>query len=94
MCLVHTCGTSLPGAPRERRWAKYKGGQIVKKNYRLEQPNVHALYRESFSGVDIFNKVALGPHSVQKAYKSKDWTHRFWSALVGMCEANAYLMYK
>ena len=94
MVLVHTAGTSLPGKARLRRWAKYSQGKILKKVYKLEQPHVHAIYRESFSAVDIFNKIALGPHSVSTAFKSKLWTHRFWASLVAMSETNAYLVHK
>ena len=94
MVLVHTAGTSNPGPPRMRKWAKYQKGKILKRNYKLEQPHVHSIYRAGFSSVDIFNKIALGPHSVSKAYKSKRWTHRFFASLLAMCETNAYLVHK
>ena len=94
MVLVHTAGTLLAGVPRTRNWAKYRNGAIIKRQYKLAQPQVHSIYRGGFSAVDIFNKVALGPNSCVKAFRSKQWTHRFFSALLSMSEANAYLVHK
>ena len=55
---------------------------------------MHSIYRERFSSVDIFNKLSLGPNSVQKAYKTQDWRARMFQACMAFCETNAYLAYK
>ena len=52
-----------------------------------------ATYCGNFWGVDRYNKLALGPDSVQYAFRVQDWKHRFFYALMGMCECNAYLAY-
>lgn len=52
------------------------------------------MYRESFSRVDVFNKLALGPHSVHKAYSTKLWTFKVFLGFLSMAETNAYLAYK
>jgi hypothetical protein len=94
MVLVHTTGLSTPGPSRTRKWAKYKKGRIVKKKYTLHQPHVFSIYRGGFSAVDVFNKVALGPNSIQKSYKTKSWTHRMFLAYISFAVANAYFAHK
>lgn len=94
MVLVHTTGLSTPGQARIRKWAKYKKGFIIKRKYVLNQPHVHAIYRAGFSAVDIFNKMSLGPNSIQKAYKTKQWTHRMFLAFLSFAVTNAYLCHK
>ena len=44
--------------------------------------------------MDIYNKIALGPSTVAKAYKSKSWIHRFFAAILAMSETNACLVHK
>lgn len=66
MVLVHTSGSGLPGTPRNRYWRSFdtRAGQYRKEKYELQHPDVHSRYRQSFSKVDIFNKMALGPNSL------------------------------
>lgn len=90
MTLVHTCGLSLPGPPRFRNWAKFKDGKMVRRQYKLEQPHVHSIYRGNFSGVDIYNKYCFGPRSLQMPYKTNCWQVRFWFACFSMCVTNAF----
>ena len=65
----------------------------MRKTYHLEQPDVHAAYRNSYAGVDTFNKLALGPRSVQYAVATKCWHRRVFLSILTMCETNAYLAY-
>ena len=93
MVLVHTSGHGLAGDQRKRLWRSFdaKKGQYVKEKYTLDQPDVHARYRGTFSKVDIFNKMSLGPNSLQMVYKTKEWVNRFFLAVLSMCITNAYL---
>jgi hypothetical protein len=67
---------------------------VVRRRYELQQPEVHAAYRESFSRVDVFNKLALGPSSIQDSYQTRSWSFKFFLCCVAMAETNAYLAYK
>ena len=91
MSLIHTCDTMLKGAPRFRTYVKYSKGKVTRKNFTLEQPSVHATYRSTFWAVDRYNKLALGPDSVQYAVRAGWWGLRFFFALLGMSETNANL---
>ena len=61
MVLVHTTGSSEEGESRFRRFAAFDKavGHVVRQTYVLEQPDAHSKYRELFSAVDRFNKLAL-----------------------------------
>lgn len=65
---------STLGPPRLKRWAKHKKGRIVKRKYIFLLSEVHGIYKSNFISIDVFNKVVLGPGSIQKAYKMKSWT--------------------
>ena len=41
MNLVHTAGSTGAGNVRQRNWAKFLAGAIVRRKYVLEQPHVH-----------------------------------------------------
>lgn len=91
MALVHTTGTSLPGPERQRNWSKYLNGRMVFRKYTLAQPQVHSIYRDKFSAVDIHNKWTFGPQSLQYPFKTRSWQMRFWFALAAISETNAFL---
>lgn len=55
---------------------------------------MHSIYRSKFNAVDLFNRDALGPLSVQYAVSTKSWYRRLFLALVGMSETNAMLAYR
>lgn len=92
--LIATCGTSLQGESRTRYRRDMEAGQIVRQTYTLEQPVMHSLYRSKFNAVDLFNRDAMGPLSVQYAIKTKSWYRRLFLALLGMAETNAMLAYR
>ena len=50
-----------------------------------------ATYRNKFWHVDRYNKLSLGPDSMQYATRTQDWKVRFFFGMVGMSECNAYL---
>ena len=95
LTLLHTTGILEEGEPRYRVWSGYSKevGRVVTRKYTLEQPEVAASYRSRFWTIDRFNKLALGPDSVAKAVKTKDWRIRIFMALVAMSETNAYLAF-
>ena len=94
MNLVHTAGHSGEGPSRQRNWCKYLAGSMQRRQYVLQQPHVHSLYRGNFSTVDVYNKYTFGPRSLQMPFKTRDWRLRFFFALLAMCETNAYLAYR
>lgn len=55
---------------------------------------MHAIYRSTFNAVDLFNREAFGPMSVQYAVRTKSWYRRYFLALLGMTETNAMFAYR
>ena len=92
--LIATCGTSLPGEWRTRYRHDMVAGAIVRRTYTLEQPVMHSIYRSKFNAVDLFNRDAMGPLSVQHAVKTRSWYRRLFMAVVGMSHPNAVLAYR
>lgn len=94
MSLVHTCGSLADGEPRFRNFIRYDKVRktVVRRRYRLDQPQVHATYRDKFWHVDRFNKLALGPKSIQYVLKTNDWRVRMFLALLAISETNAWLL--
>jgi hypothetical protein len=58
----------------------------------LNQPVVHKLYRTRFNGVDILNRLAMGPGSCAQL-KTDHMFLRLFDSFVSMAETNAYLAY-
>lgn len=54
---------------------------------------VHSVYRGSFWAVDRFNKLCLGPNSIQHSVHTHSWATRVFLALLAMAETNAYLIH-
>lgn len=93
LTLIHTADSIAPGAPRWRtfsRWDK-KTHRVHRAVFKLDQPSVASVYRAKFWHVDRFNKLSLGPDSLQYAVRTLDWKTRFFFGMVGISESNAYL---
>jgi hypothetical protein len=93
MYLVHTAESMLPGPTRKRNFVVYdkKTQQVIRRRYVLEQPQAHAAYHANFWAVDRFNRLALGPSSIQYCVRTLDWRKRCFFALLAMSVTNAYL---
>ena len=55
---------------------------------------MHSLYRGKFNAIDVFNKQAVGGHSLVNVWGTKTWWVKVLASFIGMCETNAYLAYK
>ncbi len=65
---------------------------MFRKTYELDHPDVHAYYRELFSAVDRYNKLALACNtSVQYSVRTLRWTSRFYMAMLACSETNAWI---
>lgn len=96
LTVVHTCDSIAPGKPRYRTFSKWSKDthRIRRAVFKLDQPSVAATYRDKFWHVDRYNKLSLGPDSMQYAVRTQDWKVRFFLGLVGMSECNAYLAHR
>jgi hypothetical protein len=86
MYVVATCGTTICTYVAVRG----KGENKVEVNF----PEMNALYRQYFNGIDLFNRDCFGPRSVQMAIRTKSWYRRYFLAMLGMCETNALNAYR
>lgn len=92
MVLVHTTGTSLEGTTRDRVYRFWDSSvqQYKSNKYLLEQPDVHARYREAFSKIDILNKTAVGHGSLTRHIQTTRWKERYFYGLLSLSVSNAW----
>ena len=93
LLLVATCSTSLQGPTKTRYRSKLVNGQIQRATFTLDQPMMHALYRQHFNAVDQFNRLATGPRNVTEIWHTKNVWDRLFAATLAMVEVNAFLAY-
>jgi hypothetical protein len=93
MTLLATAGSSseAPIVYRNRLFMGDEGEKVAWEG-KLEQPNVHYLYRSFFNAVDVHNKLAVGPRSVCKVVVGS-LPLKLWLGLLALAETNAYLVY-
>jgi hypothetical protein len=90
MTLLATAG-SFQEAPKVLRKRSYmdEAGHLVPWVGELEQPDVHHLYRTNFNSVDVHNKLAVGPRSVNdigvNSLELKLWLNLFAFAETNAC---------
>lgn len=94
MALIATTGSSAdaPVTNRRRTYMDVDGNNRTWFGS-LEQPVVHSIYRKYFNGVDVHNKLTVGPGSMVKHIQVKDFRARIIMALIAMCCTNAFLCY-
>jgi len=93
LLLCATTGTGLLGEPRVRHRSGIKAGKIERRRYVLEQPDMHATYREYSGVVDQFNRFSMGPGGLLDVWRTKKVWARMFAASLSFCETNAYLAY-
>jgi hypothetical protein len=93
MTLLATAGSSRE-APTVMRRCVYmsEDGDLICLQGKLEQPNVHYLYRSFFNAVDVHNKLAVGPRSVSGVCVGS-LPFILWLSFLGIAETIAYLLY-
>ena len=66
---------------------------MKKVTLKLDQPDVHATYRNSFWAVDCYNRLCFGPEGTHRVVKVQMWHRRFFLALISMAVTNAYFAF-
>ena len=75
MLVVASCMDDNPTPPVERLRSKFKDGRVQKLRYNVEQRRVHAFYREHFNGIDLLNRLALGPCTIADGWRPHNGVH-------------------
>jgi hypothetical protein len=90
MTLLATAGSSQEATKvLQKRSYMDEAGDLVPWVGELEQPDVHHLYGTNFNSVDVHNKLAVGPRSVN-AIVVKSLDLKRWLSLFAFAETNAY----
>lgn len=93
LTLVGDCGMTIPGPAKTRHRYKYQGGQVVHSTWSLEQPHMHAVYRENFNAIDQINRAALGDKSLANGLQTKIWWKKVALCMLSLSVHNAYMGY-
>jgi len=93
MTLLGTAGSSQEAPPvMRRRVFMSDEGDLVRWTGELKQPDIHYIYRSHFNAVDVHNKLAVGPRSVNNV-GANHLMLKLWLSMVAIAETNAYLTY-
>jgi hypothetical protein len=93
MTLLGTAGSSQEAPPvMRRRVCMSDEGDLVRWTGKLRKPNIHYIYRSHFNAVDVHNKLAVGPRSVNSV-GANHLMLKLWLSMVAIAETNAYLTY-
>jgi hypothetical protein len=94
MTLPATAGSSREAPPvMRRRVYMSDDGDVVRWRGELQQPNVHYLYRSFLNGLDVHNKLAVGPRSASSVCVGSLPLKLWLSFLAMLAETNAFLLY-
>jgi len=93
LSLIATTGTSLAGPSKIRTRSKLKLGKVWRKEFVLEQPDMHATYLRLFNAVDQYNRLATGPSCIMDVWRTKDVWDRIFAVTLSFMVVNAYLAY-
>ena len=97
MLVVASCMDDKPTPQVERLRSRFKDGRVQKIRYNVEQRRVHAFYREHFHGIDLLNRLALGPGTVADGWRPhngvQDELKQVFLYTLAMIETNAFRCY-
>jgi hypothetical protein len=96
---VSSRGTTLEGTPSKRPRHKIvvnEAGQLVSSRIvkEVKRPRVVEDLYKYFSAIDVHNHYRQGSLRIEDNWKTKTWTTRVFSTIIGMIATNAYLAYR
>jgi hypothetical protein len=77
-------------ALNERYRSRLVDGQLQRTRYTLEEPAMHALYRNKFNAVDVVNHLSQGPGCLSEAWATYNVVHCLFAGSLSACVTNAY----
>jgi hypothetical protein len=92
-CLVMSnTGTTLQDGTAVTRYTKLPSGVLVQKTF--VRPDVFETFYTNRHAVDDNNNLRQNTRSPEEVWQTKEWSHRTFAMLLGICEANAYHIYR
>lgn len=96
--LVSSCGTTLPGNPsiRPRTRVAVENGDFVTVSYdkHVQRPKMVEDFFRAFSNIDVHDHYRQGSLEMERQWVTRNWTHRIFTTVLGVCIVDAYLAYK
>ena len=84
------CGTTLSGSPAKKR--RYdEDGKIFYKE--VQRTKLAEEYYDGAPAVDIHNHIRQDGLSLESVWRTERWYHRFFAAMFGIIETNAFLAF-
>lgn len=89
LLLCASTGTSLPDDRKVRNRAVFRDGEIQRDTYYLDQPEMHATYRQNFNTVDKFNRHSGQPGTLPDTWQTTDCRKRLFATSWSWIDTNA-----
>ena len=87
---VSTCGTTLIGTPAKKRRYDTDGKVFYKE---VQWTKLVEEYYDGAPAVDIHNHIRQDGLSLETVWRTERWHHRFFAAMFGIIETNAFLAF-
>lgn len=96
--IISNRGTTLPGSdsvrPRHRLIEREGIVETLRYEKRVKRPQMMALFFSKFSTIDVDDHYRQGSLALERQWLTRNWTHRFFSTLLGMIVVDAFLAYR
>ena len=87
---VSTCGTTLQGTPAKKRRYDDDGKVFFKE---VQRTKLAEEYYDGAPALDIHNHIRQDGLSLETIWRTERWHHRFFAAMFGIIETNAFLAF-
>ena len=92
---VATYGTTLPGTPHTKHRSRWINAEETEKfSYDVPRPAIVETYFSFSQQVDVHNHSRQSGLALETAWRTQDWECRVASTFEGICETDAYYMFR
>jgi hypothetical protein len=92
-CLVMAnTGTTTREGTAVSRYTRLQNGLTVQRTF--VRPDVFETFYSARHAIDDNNNLRQNARSLEDVWQTKEWAHRTFAMILGMCEANAFRVYQ
>jgi hypothetical protein len=96
--IVSSCGSTVAGKPsvRPRTRVEVQNGDLATVAYSklVPRPKVVEEFFTTFSNIDVHDHYRQGSLEMERLWATRNWTHRIFTTILGVCIVDAFLAYE